>query len=315
MKPRGTDSEADPVAGRRVLITGGSSGIGLACAHEMTSRGARVALLARGEEGLRQAAQEIDPQPPIFPCDVTDVGALQAALAAAAERLGGLDVVVANAAAAAFGPFVDMKPDDYRRTVETALLGMMNTAHAALPHLERSAGTLVVVGSTAGRIPTPWMAAYTAAKHGVRGFVRTLRAELQSLGSPVKLAIVAPGPVDTPFWRRARTTDGRLLARVHGAYEPEDVAREVARAIGSPRAERTVGGVMAVWMFLDALAPNVMLRVLGAFAKLGWRRRERKPRNDDDGLTEPVDDPHVHTGLPSRPSVLVRLRELAGIGR
>jgi short-subunit dehydrogenase len=300
---------------KRVLITGGSSGIGLACARELTARGARVALLARGEGGLRRAAQEIDPPPPVFPCDITDVGALETALAGASEQLGGLDVVVANAAAAAFGPFADMKPDDYRRTVETALLGMMNTAHVALPYLERSAGTLVVVGSTAGRIPTPWMAAYTAAKHGVRGFVRTLRAELQSLGSPVKLALVAPGPVDTPFWRRARMTDGRLLTRMYGAYEPEDVAREVSRAIDSPRAERTVGGAMAVWLFLDALAPNVMLRVLGSLAKLGWRKRESKPRNDDDGLTEPVDDPHVHTGLPSRPSVLVRLRELTGIGR
>jgi short-subunit dehydrogenase len=315
MRARRSGSHPDPVAGRRVLITGGSSGIGLACARELTARGARVALLARGEGGLRRAAQEIDPPPPVFPCDITDVGALETALAGASEQLGGLDVVVANAAAAAFGPFADMKPDDYRRTVETALLGMMNTAHVALPYLERSAGTLVVVGSTAGRIPTPWMAAYTGAKHGVRGFVRTLRAELQSLGSPAKLAIVAPGPVDTPFWRRARMTDGRLLARMYGAYEPEDVAREVSRAIDSPRAERTVGGAMAVWLFLDALAPNVMLRVLGSLAKLGWRKRESKPRNDDDGLTEPVDDPHVHTGLPSRPSVLVRLRELTGIGR
>ena len=96
MRTRGSSSKEDPVAGRRVLITGGSSGIGLACALEMTARGARVALLARGEEGLRRAAQGIDPQPLIFSCDITDVSALQAALAGAAEQLGGLDVVVAK---------------------------------------------------------------------------------------------------------------------------------------------------------------------------------------------------------------------------
>jgi short-subunit dehydrogenase len=307
---------AQPIAGLRVLITGGSSGIGLACARELTANGARIVLLARGEEGLRQAAASLDPAPATIGADVTDADAMRAALVRAAEVLGGLDVVVANAAVAAYGPFTKMSVDDYRRTIEVALLGMLNTTHAALPHLTRTRGTLVVVGSIAGRVPTPWLAAYSAAKHGVRGFVRSLSVELRALRSPVKLALVAPGPVDTPFWARSRTVDRRLPPRLYGIYKPEDVAREVTRAIGSPRTERTVGGLMAVCAFVDAIAPNAIVRLLGPLARPGWRKRDSRPPDGGDALTQPTANAEVHTGvLASRPSVLVKLRDLARIGR
>lgn len=271
-----------PIAGRRVLVTGGSSGIGLACAQALTAGGAHVVLLARGEEGLRRAAAALDPAPPTISADITVAAATRDALARAAELLGGVDVVVANAAGAAYGPFAAMSADDYRRTIEVALLGTLNTAHAALPHLESSAGTLVVIGSIAGRIPTPWLAAYTAAKHGVRGFVRALTVELRALRSPVQVALVAPGPVDTPFWARARTVDRRLPPRLYGAYAPEDVAREVTRAIASPRTERTVGGLTAACAFADALAPNLTVRLLGRLARAGWRKRDTRPHEPGD---------------------------------
>jgi NAD(P)-dependent dehydrogenase (short-subunit alcohol dehydrogenase family) len=230
--------------GRRVVITGGSSGIGLACARRLARAGARVVLLARGDEALRLAAASCEPMPETIAADVTDPDAMRAAVARAAHLLGGLDAVAANAGAAAYGPFTEMDAGDYRQTIDTTLVGVLNTAHAALPHLERGGGTFVVVGSIAGRVPTPWLAAYSAAKHGVRGFVRSLSAELHAVRSPVRVALVAPGPVDTPFWRRARTADRRLPPRVLGAYRPAEVAAEVARALDSPRVERSVGALM-----------------------------------------------------------------------
>ncbi|HEV2060520.1 MAG TPA: SDR family NAD(P)-dependent oxidoreductase [Solirubrobacteraceae bacterium] len=305
----------DSLAGKRVLITGGSSGIGLACARELTGRGARVALLARGDEALAQAAASLEGAAVVV-ADVSDAGAMQRALGEAAQALGGLDAVVANAAASAYGPFVDMTPDDYERTIAIALFGMINTAHAALPHLEATSGRLVVVGSIAGRVPVPWLAAYTAAKHGVRGFVRTLQIELRALGSPASVALVAPGPVDTPFWRRARTTDGRTMPRLLGAYRAEDVAREVARAVGPSRTtERTVGGLMATWALLDAIAPNIALRVVGRAARIGWRNRESRPANDADSLTEPLGRARQRLGFRTRPSLLVKLRDLREAAR
>jgi NADP-dependent 3-hydroxy acid dehydrogenase YdfG len=150
-----------PVVRRRVLITGGSSGIGLACARRLARAGARVVLLARGDEALRLAAASCEPMPETIAADVTDPDAMRAAVARAAHLLGGLDAVVANAGAAAYGPFTEMDAGDYRQTIDTTLVGVLNTAHAALPHLERGGGTFVVVGSIAGRVPTPWLAAYT----------------------------------------------------------------------------------------------------------------------------------------------------------
>lgn len=93
----------DSLAGKRVLITGGSSGIGLACAHELTARGARVALLARGEHALRDAAASLDGAAEVVAADVSDTDAMCGALNYVAQALGGVDAVVANAAAAAYG--------------------------------------------------------------------------------------------------------------------------------------------------------------------------------------------------------------------
>ena len=300
------------LAGRRVLITGGSSGVGLACAQRLTEAGARVALLARGDEALEEAAASLPTRPPTAAADVTDADGLAAAVTGVSGSMGGLDAVVANAGAAAYGPFTDMSTDDFRRTVEITLLGTLNTAHAVLPHLERTGGTLVIVGSIAGRVPVPWLSAYAAAKHGVRGFARSLRVELKALGVPVEVALIAPGPVDTPFWRRARTTDGRLPPRVLGSYGPEDVAAEVVRSLRHPRPERTVGGLMAACAFLDALAPGLTVRLMGPPARFGWRRRGQKPPGPSDALSHPVEAAERDGGLPSRPSALRRLRDLAG---
>jgi short-subunit dehydrogenase len=294
--------------GRRVLITGGSSGIGLACARRLLARGARVFLVARGEEELAHARDELGAAL-THVADVGDADAIATAVSEAAAQLGGLDAVVADAGAGVYGPFADAEPADLDRIVRTTLLGVLHTAHAALPFLERERGTLVVVGSIAGRVPTPWLAAYAASKHGVRGFVRSLHAELRAQARPVRVALVAPGPVDTPFWQRARTTDRRRPPRLAGVYRADDVAREVERALNHPRPERSVGGLMAAWAFADAVAPHVSLAVTGVVARLGWRRRETYPESPSDGLHDSAGPSQTVGGLPSRPSLLVSARD------
>jgi short-subunit dehydrogenase len=299
----------------RVLVTGGSSGIGLACARRLTAGGHRLVLLARGEEALARAAQALEPAPAVIAADVGDAIAIHDAVDRAAALLGGLDAVVADAGAGVYGPFADSAPEDYERTIRTTLLGVLHTAHAALPHLEKCAGTLVVVGSIAGRVPTPWLAGYTAAKHGVRGFVRSLHAELRARRSPVRVALIAPGPVDTPFWQRARTTDRRLPPRLGGVYRADDVAREIERALERPRPERSVGGLMGIWAYADALAPTLSLAATGRIARLGWRNRDARPVSHDDAFSQPAREPHEEGGLPARPSVARTLRDLVGGSR
>ena len=300
-----------PLAGRRILITGGSSGIGLACAERLGRAGARVVLIARGQEALEQACRTVPNCDGAIPADVRDPAELRRAVEQAVALHGGrLDAVVANAAAAAYGPFAQMAVEDYRDTVQSALLGAMNTAHAVLGPLGADGGgTLVFIGSVAARVPVPWLAAYAAAKHGVRGFARSLAGELRALELPVRVALVNPGPIDTPFWERVRTPDRRLPPKLAGVYSADDVAAEVERALLDARPlERTVGGLMAAWAFADALAPNLAVRLMGPAAKLGWRRRSSRPVSHSDALANPATEAEHSGGLPSRHSVLTRLR-------
>jgi NAD(P)-dependent dehydrogenase (short-subunit alcohol dehydrogenase family) len=237
----------------RVLVTGGSSGIGLAAAHRLAERGARIALVARGDEGLAQALETFEDLEVeglhTYSADTTDRDAITAAIDEAARDLGGLDAVVASAAGASFGPFLETDPEDFDATVLNTFTGTVNTVRAALPHLERSGGTMVIVGSIAGRVPQPSLAAYSAAKHAVRGFVESLRAELRDDGSPVALCQVDPWAVDTPLADNFKSATGLRPPDAITAYEPESVAIEIVESIERRRPRVTVGRRAALAAF------------------------------------------------------------------
>ena len=201
-----------------------------------------MALLARNEVGLVAAKRklaEAGGEAFTLTADVTDREALTAAVEEAAAAMGGLDVVVTAAAGLSFGRFTETDPDDFDATVDTVLGGTVNTIRAALPHLERSHGAVVVLGSIAGHMPLPGMAAYTASKHGLVGFLETARVELEESGSSVTLSLVNPGAVDTPLWSNVESSTG-LLPR---APQPDAVLAGVGcrggRRGGAPSPRRT----------------------------------------------------------------------------
>jgi NAD(P)-dependent dehydrogenase (short-subunit alcohol dehydrogenase family)/uncharacterized protein YndB with AHSA1/START domain len=233
------------IAGQRVLLTGASSGIGLATAELLAEEGARVALLARGERGLERAGarlEELGAEPVLLAADVRDREALDAAVEEASAALGGLDVVVAAAAAASFGPFTETPGEDFDATVATVLGGTANTIRATVPQLERSAGAIVVIGSIAARMPLPGLSAYTAAKHALAGLLWTLRVELAEAGSPLTVSLVNPGAVDTPLWDHLDSATGLLPPAPPDLYSAEAVAEAVVARIRRPREEQVVGG-------------------------------------------------------------------------
>ncbi len=185
------------LTGRRILVTGGSSGIGRATAAAITAAGGRVALLARRAEPLERVAAELGGA--AVPADVVDPEATRAAVAAAAEQLGGLDGLVNAAGVVRPGPIADTDPADWQLMFDVNVRGLLHASQAAIPALraaERS--DIVNISSMSGRrLGSVSMAAYAASKAAVHTISEGLRRELAD--DRVRVSCIAPGIVATPF--------------------------------------------------------------------------------------------------------------------
>ncbi len=195
--------DAPSLAGRRVFITGAARGIGAALAARLHERGAQVALAGLEPELLEATASAIDA--PWWRCDVTDRPQVEAAVDAAAEALGGLDVVVANAGVAAQLPLVGGDPAIFERVLAVNVLGSYYTLRAAGPHVSHPGGYAVAVSSLGGAVHVPLLGAYSASKAAVEALGNTLRSELAPSGARVGVAYFAE--LDTDMTSRGFGTE------------------------------------------------------------------------------------------------------------
>jgi NAD(P)-dependent dehydrogenase (short-subunit alcohol dehydrogenase family) len=209
--------------GQRVLITGAARGIGAALAERLASHGARLALVGLEPETMAEVARRCGEDTFVAECDVSSHEQVTGAVDAAAEALGGLDVVVANAGIATGGPLRAQDLRSWERVIEVNLMGVMYTDRAALPHLERSRGHLLNIASTAAVLRGPGMTAYCAAKAGVEALSDCLRIEMQPYGVSVGVAyflfldtdMVNDSEREMPMLRRAKAEMPRFLGRTH----------------------------------------------------------------------------------------------------
>jgi NAD(P)-dependent dehydrogenase (short-subunit alcohol dehydrogenase family)/uncharacterized protein YndB with AHSA1/START domain len=306
--------EGDPIRerslpGQRVLVTGGSSGIGLAVAEGLVREGAQVAILARNELGLVAAKRKLAEQGGeaiTIVADVADREALGAAVEKAVGELGGLDVIVTSAASLSFGRFTETDPENFEQTVDTVLRGTVDTIRAALPHLERSRGAIVCIGSIASLMPLPGMAAYTASKHGLVGFLDTIRVELEEGGSSVTISVVHPGAVDTPLWDNLESSTGLLPPEppFPSIYSPESVAEAVLTTIRHPRDELVAGGLARAQVLFYSYFGGVAKRAMQALARLEHTAGDRPA--GEGGLREGKGAGEIEGGFGGRPSVAVK---------
>ena len=266
--------------GKRVLITGASSGIGAAAAKSFAAEGAHVALLARSRPGLEAVAERVrgeGVQAHVLVADVSDRARVEAAVRDAAEAMGGLDILVVNAAAMVFGRFWEVDADAFDRTMDISFRGAVDTVRAALPHLSADGGGIIVAtGSIMSKVPLPTFSSYTAAKHALRGFFNTLRIELRAAGIPVKVSMVHPGAVDSPLWDHVSTSTGRLPTRPPDHYSSEAVADALVACAISGRKEFTIGGQGRSLELLQAFARPVAERVLEVVDRF-YRAGRRPP--------------------------------------
>lgn len=240
-----------PLAEQVIVVTGASSGIGLVTARRAATAGAKVLLVARSEEALREAAEGMRAaggQADYAVADVGEAGQVQAAAAKAIERFGRIDSWVNDAGSAIYGKVLDTPLDEQEQLFRTNYFGVVHGCVAAIPHL-KSGGALVTVGSLASDMPSPPMGVYSATKHAVKAYLAVLRMELQADDVPISVTLVKPAGIDTPIGQHASNHGGD-----HGeaagaaqipppAYDPELVAEAILDSCVHPRREVTVGGV------------------------------------------------------------------------
>jgi NAD(P)-dependent dehydrogenase (short-subunit alcohol dehydrogenase family) len=198
-------------AGGVVVITGGASGLGFATAKAMTSRGARVALIDRDADAVHAAAETLGGETLGIAADICDAAAVADAIAHVSDRLGAIDVVMAGAGITGWGPALLIDRSEWERTIETNVLGTWRTVNAALPHLVRSKGYLLIVASGFAASPGPAVSAYAASKAAVESLGRSLRIELAHHGVGVGVGYYSF--LDTPMVDAIERNPAAMRAR------------------------------------------------------------------------------------------------------
>jgi NAD(P)-dependent dehydrogenase (short-subunit alcohol dehydrogenase family) len=280
--------------GTVVVVTGASAGVGRAAARAFGALGATVGLVARGEDGLRAAAREVQAaggRALALPADVAHADEVQAAADRAEAELGPIDVWVNDAMASIFAPVREIEPDELRRVTEVTYLGQAYGAMAALKHmLPRDRGTIVQVGSALAYRGIPLQAAYCAAKHAARGFTDSLRTELMHEGRNVRVISVHLPGLNTTQFEMVRLRMPRRPRPVPPVYQPEVAARAIVWAAQHPRRrELWVGGSTVLTIVGNRLAPWLADRYL---ARTGFDSQQTdQPAGAERLRTDYVDAP------------------------
>ncbi|NIM58352.1 MAG: SDR family NAD(P)-dependent oxidoreductase [Candidatus Aminicenantes bacterium] len=257
------------IEGSRVLVTGGSSGIGRATCIELAKRGAILALTARRLKTLRKVSDEIkdafpDVQAPLLiPCDVSDREDAIKLVKKCVDHLGGIDILINNAGIGVYGKAEMTALDDFRSVMEVNFFGSVNLILEVLPHMKKTGGGLIInIASVAAMHGVPYMGAYCASKAALVALSQSLRAELATSG--ISIMIVYPGYTQTNFFRVEKKVGG--ARRPAGRYVPaKKVARSIVNAIENERQDLvlTLEGKALKFskVFIPWLAEGAMQRI------------------------------------------------------
>jgi len=255
-----------------VVVTGGSAGIGRAAALAFARAGAKVAVLARGDERVQATCDEVRRSGGTalgVALDVADAQALEEAAERVERELGPIAVWVNNAMVTVYAPIAEMSPSEVRRVTEVTYLGSVHGTMAALSRMRaRNRGTIVQVGSALAYRSIPLQAAYCGAKAAVRGFTDALRSELRHERSKVRVTMVQLSAFNTPQFDWARNRMGEALQPVPPIFQPEVAARAIVRAAGGERREWWVG-----WPAVKAIVSSRLVPGLGdrIAASTAWK--------------------------------------------
>ncbi|PBB16181.1 SDR family oxidoreductase [Mesorhizobium sp. WSM4313] len=225
---------AHDLSGKVAAVTGAASGIGLECARAMLAAGARVVLVDRAEDRLKEVVAELGDGAIPLVVDLTSPASVATMMPGILDKAGQLDIFHANAGSYVGGEILNGDPDAWDRMLNLNINSVFRSVHAVLPHMvERKTGDIIVTSSIAGLVPVVWEPVYTASKHAIQAFVHTLRRQVAKHG--LRVGAVAPGPVVTALisdWPKQKLED-ELAAG--GLMQPTEVADAVLFMLTRPR--------------------------------------------------------------------------------
>lgn len=256
------------IADQVVVITGATSGIGLTTARQASQRGAKLVLVARNEDALKQLNFELTKKGAQAIHVVADVGIeedMRRVAQAAIERFGGFDTWVNNAGVSIFGRNEEVALEDQRRLFQTNFWGVVHGSLVAVEHLKQHGGALINLGSEVSDVAVPLQGMYSASKHAVKGFTDSLRVELEAEGAPVAVTLIKPAAIDTMFVEHAKNyldTEPRLPPPI---YAPEVVADAILHAAEHFKRDIYVGGAARAFASAAHYAPRTLDRYMRRF--------------------------------------------------
>ena len=253
-----------PVGEQVIVITGASSGIGLATARSAAKQGARLVLVSRNDEALQSLEAEIKAAGGEALHLAGDVGSradMDQVATAAVTRFGGIDTWVNNAGVSIYGRLTEVTEEDNQRLFQTNFWGVVNGSLAAIPHLRANGGALINLGSVLSDQAAPLQGMYSASKHAVKGFTDALRMELEDEGLPISVTLIKPAAIDTPYPQHARNYTAQEPGLPPPVYRPEEVARAILYAATHVKRDIYVGSGARAMSLMNRALPRAMDRV------------------------------------------------------
>ena len=279
-----------PISEQVMVITGASSGIGLATALLAAERGAAVVLTARSGDTLANVAKQVRAaggRAIHVVADVAEREQLQAVADEAIGTFGRIDTWVNDAGVSIYGRLDEVTEEDSRRLFDVNFWGVVNGSLIALPYLKRSGGALINLGSEVSESFIPLQGMYAATKHAIKGFTDALRVEIVEVDkAPVSITLIQPTAVDTPYPQHARNYMSEEPKLPSPQIDPRRVAEAILDAAAHPRRAVKVGAVSKINTFVAKFAPRIADKISGM-------HRDEPPRDPEGTLYKPSEEGRV----------------------